>query len=113
MAVLERGLAGRPRSEAKFCLGPRVTVSRRGVALYEAAIHPHEADYRPMAGHSQFKNIMHRKGAQDARRARQFARVIREITVSARHGLPDPAPNPRLRAAVKAARQGNMPKDTG
>ncbi len=65
-----------------------------------------------MAGHSQFKNIMHRKGAQDARRARQFARLIREITVSARHGLPDPAANPRLRAAVTAARQANMPKDT-
>jgi YebC/PmpR family DNA-binding regulatory protein len=65
-----------------------------------------------MAGHSQFKNIMHRKGAQDARRARQFARLIREITVSARQGLPDPASNPRLRAAVSAARQANMPKDT-
>ena len=65
-----------------------------------------------MAGHSQFKNIMHRKGAQDARRARQFARLIREITVAARNGLPDPASNPRLRAAVTAARQANMPKDT-
>jgi YebC/PmpR family DNA-binding regulatory protein len=65
-----------------------------------------------MAGHSQFKNIMHRKGAQDARRARQFARLIREITVAARQGLPDPASNPRLRAAVAAARQANMPKDT-
>lgn len=65
-----------------------------------------------MAGHSQFKNIMHRKGAQDARRARQFARMIREITVAARQGLPDPASNPRLRAAVAAARQVNMPKDT-
>ena len=65
-----------------------------------------------MAGHSQFKNIMHRKGAQDARRARQFARLIREITVAARQGLPDPASNPRLRAAVIAARQANMPKDT-
>ncbi|WP_428485655.1 YebC/PmpR family DNA-binding transcriptional regulator [Rhodopila sp.] len=65
-----------------------------------------------MAGHSQFKNIMHRKGAQDARRARQFAKIIREITVSARQGLPDPAFNPRLRAAVIAARQANMPKDT-
>jgi YebC/PmpR family DNA-binding regulatory protein len=65
-----------------------------------------------MAGHSQFKNIMHRKGAQDARRARQFAKIIREITVSARQGLPDPAFNPRLRAAVIAARQSNMPKDT-
>jgi YebC/PmpR family DNA-binding regulatory protein len=65
-----------------------------------------------MAGHSQFKNIMHRKGAQDARRARQFAKLIREITVSARTGLPDPASNPRLRAAVAAAREANMPKDT-
>jgi YebC/PmpR family DNA-binding regulatory protein len=65
-----------------------------------------------MAGHSQFKNIMHRKGAQDARRARQFGKVIREITVAARTGLPDPAFNPRLRAAVTAAREVNMPKDT-
>jgi len=65
-----------------------------------------------MAGHSQFKNIMHRKGAQDARRARQFAKVIREITVAARSGLPDVASNPRLRAAVAAAREINMPRDT-
>ena len=65
-----------------------------------------------MAGHSQFKNIMHRKGAQDAKRARAFAKIIREITVSARQGLPDPAANPRLRAAVAAAREVNMPKDT-
>jgi YebC/PmpR family DNA-binding regulatory protein len=65
-----------------------------------------------MAGHSQFKNIMHRKGAQDARRARQFAKLIREITVSAKAGLPDPAANPRLRAAVVAANKANMSKDT-
>ncbi|MCA7118075.1 MAG: YebC/PmpR family DNA-binding transcriptional regulator [Acidibrevibacterium sp.] len=65
-----------------------------------------------MAGHSQFKNIMHRKGAQDARKARQFAKLIREITVSARAGLPDPAANPRLRAACAAAREANMPRDT-
>lgn len=65
-----------------------------------------------MAGHSQFKNIMHRKGAQDARRAKQFAKVIREITVAAREGMPDPAMNPRLRAAMSAAREVNMPKDT-
>lgn len=65
-----------------------------------------------MAGHSQFKNIMHRKGAQDAKRARAFAKIIREITVAARQGLPDPNANPRLRAAVIAARQANMPKDT-
>jgi transcriptional/translational regulatory protein YebC/TACO1 len=65
-----------------------------------------------VAGHSQFKNIMHRKGAQDAKRARQFAKLIREITVSARQGLPDPAFNPRLRAACAAAREANMPRDT-
>jgi YebC/PmpR family DNA-binding regulatory protein len=65
-----------------------------------------------VAGHSQFKNIMHRKGAQDAKRARQFAKLIREITVSARQGLPDPATNPRLRAAMAAAREANMPRDT-
>lgn len=65
-----------------------------------------------MAGHSQFKNIMHRKGAQDAKRARAFAKLIREITVSARQGLPDPASNPRLRAAMTAARQANMTRDT-
>jgi YebC/PmpR family DNA-binding regulatory protein len=65
-----------------------------------------------LAGHSQFKNIMHRKGAQDARRARAFAKMIREITVSARQGLPDMASNPRLRSAVMAARAANMPRDT-
>ncbi|MBV9655725.1 MAG: YebC/PmpR family DNA-binding transcriptional regulator [Acetobacteraceae bacterium] len=65
-----------------------------------------------MAGHSQFKNIMHRKGAQDARRGRQFARIIREITVAAKTGLPDPAANPRLRAALASAREANMPRDT-
>ena len=64
-----------------------------------------------MAGHSQFKNIMHRKGAQDARRAKEFSKIIREITVSAKSGLPDPAANPRLRAAIAAARAVNMPKD--
>jgi YebC/PmpR family DNA-binding regulatory protein len=65
-----------------------------------------------MAGHSQFKNIMHRKGAQDAKRARSFAKLIREITVSAKQGLPDPAANPRLRAAVGAALKANMTRDT-
>jgi YebC/PmpR family DNA-binding regulatory protein len=65
-----------------------------------------------VAGHSQFKNIMHRKGAQDIKRGRIFAKIIREITVSARLGLPDPAFNPRLRSAMIAARQQNMPKDT-
>lgn len=65
-----------------------------------------------MAGHSQFKNIMHRKGAQDAKRAKIFTKLIRELTVAAREGGPDPANNPRLKAAIYAARQANMPKDT-
>lgn len=65
-----------------------------------------------MAGHSQFKNIMHRKGAQDKKRAKVFTKIIRELTTAARTGLPDPAANPRLRAAVFAARAANMPKDT-
>jgi YebC/PmpR family DNA-binding regulatory protein len=64
-----------------------------------------------MAGHSQFKNIMHRKGRQDAAKSRVFGKLAREITVSARLGMPDPAANPRLRAAVLAARAENMPKD--
>ncbi len=64
-----------------------------------------------MAGHSQFKNIMHRKGAQDARKARVFAKIGREITVAAKQGQPDPAFNPRLRAALTAARLANMTKD--
>lgn len=65
-----------------------------------------------MAGHSQFKNIMYRKGAQDAKRAKAFTKVIRELTVAARSGLPDPDANPRLRAAMAAAKAANMPKDT-
>jgi YebC/PmpR family DNA-binding regulatory protein len=64
-----------------------------------------------MAGHSQFKNIMHRKGRQDAVRSKLFGKLAREITVAAKLGLPDPAMNARLRAAVLAARAGGMPKD--
>ncbi len=64
-----------------------------------------------MAGHSQFKNIMHRKGRQDAIRSKLFGKLAREITVSAKLGLPDPNMNPRLRAAIIAARAENMPKD--
>jgi YebC/PmpR family DNA-binding regulatory protein len=64
-----------------------------------------------MAGHSQFKNIMHRKGKQDAVRAKQFNKIGREITVAAKSGLPDPAHNPRLKAAMQTARAMNMPRD--
>jgi YebC/PmpR family DNA-binding regulatory protein len=65
-----------------------------------------------MAGHSQFKNIMHRKGRQDAVKSKLFGKLAREITVSAKMGLPDPAMNARLRAAILAARAENMSKDS-
>jgi len=64
-----------------------------------------------MAGHSQFKNIMHKKGRADKARSKLFSKLAREITVSAKLGMPDPAFNPRLRAAILAAKAENMPKD--
>lgn len=64
-----------------------------------------------MAGHSQFKNIMHRKGKQDAVRAKAFSKLSREITVAAKAGLPDPDANARLRLAIQNARAESMPKD--
>jgi len=64
-----------------------------------------------MAGHSQFKNIMHKKGRADKARSKLFSKLAREITTAAKLGLPDPAMNARLRAAVLAARAENMPKD--
>src|SRR5215210_6654655 len=64
-----------------------------------------------MAGHSQFKNIMHRKGKQDAIRSKLFSKLAREVTVAAKSGLPDPEKNARLRLAVQNARAENMPKD--
>ena len=64
-----------------------------------------------MAGHSQFKNIMYRKGAQDAKKARVFAKLARDITIAAKSGMPEPDKNPRLRLAIQAARAESMPKD--
>jgi YebC/PmpR family DNA-binding regulatory protein len=64
-----------------------------------------------VAGHSQFKNIMHRKGRQDAVRAKLFSKLAREITVAAKAGLPDPDMNARLRLAIQAAKAQSMPKD--
>ena len=64
-----------------------------------------------MAGHSQFKNIMHKKGARDAKRAKIFTKLAREITVAAKLGLPDPAYNARLRAAINDAKAESMPRD--
>lgn len=64
-----------------------------------------------MAGHSKFKNIQHRKGAQDAKKAKIFTKLVKEIITAAKSGMPDPASNPRLRAAISAARTQNLPKD--
>ena len=64
-----------------------------------------------MAGHSQFKNIMHRKGRVDKVRSKLFSKLSREITVAAKLGMPDPAHNPRLRAAIIAAKAESVPKD--
>lgn len=64
-----------------------------------------------MAGHSQFKNIMHRKGKQDSVRSKMFSKLAREITVAAKVGLPDPNMNPRLRLAIQNAKAQSMPKD--
>src|SRR5258707_2906793 len=94
--------------------GPQIFDFGR-LAAYKAALHPHPSRTNPrdpcMAGHSQFKNIMHRKGKQDAQKSKLFGKLAREITVAAKLGTPDPAMNPRLRAAIIAARQENMPKD--
>ena len=66
-----------------------------------------------MAGHSQFKNIMYRKGAQDAKRAKVFTKLIREINSSIKgREDPDPTANPRLRSAILSAKSNNLPKDT-
>ena len=64
-----------------------------------------------MAGHSQFANIMHRKGRQDSKRAKIFNKLVREIMVAAKQGLPDPAHNPRLRSAIAAAKAQSVPRD--
>jgi YebC/PmpR family DNA-binding regulatory protein len=92
-----------------FCDYARRYLFSRAGGLYSRRHHQTCAFL--MAGHSQFKNIMHRKGRQDKARSKLFGKLAREITVSAKLGLPDPAFNPRLRAAVLAARAENMPKD--
>jgi YebC/PmpR family DNA-binding regulatory protein len=64
-----------------------------------------------MAGHSQYKNIMHKKGREDAKRGKLFNKLAREIAVAAKQGMPDPASNPRLRAAIADARKNSLPRD--
>ena len=90
---------------------PRTAVTKAAEAGVDGAGFPSRSSRTEMAGHSQFKNIMHRKGRQDALRARQFTRLLREVQVAARSGLADPASNPRLRAAIQAARGANVPRD--
>ena len=95
-----------------MCLSARlVGAVRQG--LRDAAIQPIPKQGRSsaMAGHSKFKNIMHRKGAQDKKRSNLFSKLSREITVAAKMGMPDPDMNPRLRLAVNAAKAQSMPKD--
>src|SRR5205085_1772716 len=72
---------------------------------------PNPLGKQQMAGHSQFKNIMFRKGKQDKERSKLFSKLAREITVASKGGLPDPNHNPRLRTAILAAKQQSMPKD--
>ena len=96
----------RRKTEASLpSLPPRARLSKASTFQRQA----HEG--KGMAGHSQFKNIMHKKGRQDAIRSKLFSKLAREITVAAKMGLPDPAMNARLRSAVIAARAENMPRD--
>src|SRR5689334_5828348 len=100
-SYFHRGAASRVRDQLLSAASPIARLRGAGRTVEEHA----------MAGHSQFKNIMHRKGRQDAAKSKLFGKLAREITVSAKLGLPDPAMNPRLRAAIIAARAENMPKD--
>ena len=96
--------------QIRFSNAPFLRISR--ATIYRQA--PHAAPdvkENTMAGHSQYANIMHRKGKQDAKRSKLFSKLAREITVAAKMGLPDPNMNARLRAAIIAARAENMPKD--
>ena len=87
-------------------------IEGKNVKAFEQIILGGKLQKDKMAGHSKFKNIMHRKGAQDKKRAKLFSRLIREISVSAKLGSPDPSSNPRLRAAINNALSSNMTKDT-
>jgi YebC/PmpR family DNA-binding regulatory protein len=105
------------KSEADARIPPKntTTLEQPGQGRLSHGPSPHaalEEETNPaMAGHSQFKNIMHRKGRADKERSKQFSKLAREIYVAAKMGMPDPAHNPRLRAAMIAARQLSMPRD--
>ena len=103
-ATAPNGKAKRLRGDFEGSAFPKPESERIGTAQFTSV-------GRGMAGHSQFKNIMHKKGKQDAIRSKLFSKLAREITVAAKMGLPDMAMNARLRSAVLAARAENMPKD--
>jgi YebC/PmpR family DNA-binding regulatory protein len=100
----------RPAAIFKFAAPGRISGRISGAAAIVPRLHALGTG-TGMAGHSQFKNIMHKKGKQDAIRSKVFSKLAREITVAAKMGMPDPNMNPRLRLAVQAARAENMPKD--
>src|SRR6187431_210815 len=100
---MPNGFPSAPRGE------PSTLVTSSAPAFYNAS--EFVLAGQVMAGHSQFKNIMHRKGRQDKARSKLFGKLAREITTAAKLGQPDPAFNPRLRAAIIAARAENMTKD--
>ena len=103
-ATAANGKVKRLRGDSERSAFPKPESERIGTAQFTSV-------GRGMAGHSQFKNIMHKKGKQDAIRSKLFSKLAREITVAAKMGLPDMAMNARLRSAVLAARAENMPKD--
>jgi YebC/PmpR family DNA-binding regulatory protein len=90
---------------------PLLDLFRRNIYKARHFRQPNKHQRGVMAGHSQFKNIMHRKGRQDAVKSKMFSKLAREITVSAKMGVPDPDMNPRLRLAIQAAKAQSMPKD--
>src|SRR5690606_32968110 len=101
-----------------LCPEGRLTPETRAAPLeqrvsppYKAASSENRKNRGAMAGHSQFKNIMHRKGRQDSIRSKMFSKLAREITVAAKAGLPDPSMNAALRLAIQNAKAQSMPKD--
>ena len=112
LAAMVRKL--KTQSAARARQNPAATLEKPGPGRLSHGPLPHtdiEETKSAMAGHSQFKNIMHRKGRVDAVRSKMFSKLTREITVAAKMGMPDPEHNPRLRAAIIAAKEQSMPKD--
>jgi YebC/PmpR family DNA-binding regulatory protein len=102
------------KTNGKAARGNAATLEKRGPGRLSHGPLAHtdiEETISAMAGHSQFKNIMHRKGRVDAVRSKMFSKLTREIFVAAKMGMPDPDHNPRLRAAILAAKEQSMPKD--